>query len=67
MQPESSFNTDGRFPTFDLMQPYGGIANRSEAWLAPQPGGSGAGEQRYFIHVFRPMWTMKFLSTNPVY
>jgi hypothetical protein len=41
IQPESSFNTDGRFPTFNLMQPYGGLANRSEAWLAPQPAGSG--------------------------
>ena len=42
----SSFNTDGSLPTFDLLQPYGGLANRSQAWLAPQPGGSvfwGAG------------------------
>ena len=39
MQPESSFNTDGRFPTYDLMRAYGGL-DPSQAWLAPQPGGS---------------------------
>lgn len=37
---DSSFNTDARFPTCDLMQPYCGLANASQAWLAPQPGGS---------------------------
>ena len=36
---DSSFNTDARFPTYDLMQPYGGLP-QSQAWLAPQPGGS---------------------------
>ena len=37
---DSSFNTDGALPTCDLMQPYCGLANASQAWLAPQPGGS---------------------------
>ena len=37
---DSSFNTDARFPACDLMQPYCGQANRSQAWLAPQPGGA---------------------------
>jgi hypothetical protein len=37
--PASSFNTDGRFPAFDLMRPFGGLAP-AQAWLAPQPGGS---------------------------
>jgi hypothetical protein len=36
---ESSFNTDGRFPAFDLMRPFGGL-DPAQAWLAPQPGGS---------------------------
>ena len=73
LQPESSFNTDGRYPAYDMMkvrgtaalaqssganctgtteideitapssptgaQPYGGL-DVSQAWLAPQPGGS---------------------------
>ena len=39
LQGESSFNTDAKFPPFDLMQPYGGLA-KEEAWLAPQPGGA---------------------------
>ncbi len=37
---DSSFNTDGSLPTYDLLQPYGGFSNRSLAWLAPQPGGA---------------------------
>ena len=37
--PASSFNTDGRFPAFDMMKPYGGLPEE-QAWLAPQPGGS---------------------------
>ncbi len=60
MQPESSFNTDGRYPTFDLMQPYGGLANRSEAWLAPQPGGSGT------VHTFAPRDERFFHSKSAV-
>jgi hypothetical protein len=39
IQPESSFNTDARFPSFDMMQPSGGLPPE-QAWLAPQPGGS---------------------------
>ena len=39
IQPESSFNTDARFPSFDMMQPAGGLP-AEQAWLAPQPGGS---------------------------
>ena len=39
LQPDSSFNTDGRYPTFDMMKPYGGLTP-DQAWLAPQPGGS---------------------------
>jgi hypothetical protein len=38
-QPESSFNSDGKLPPFDLTRPYGGLP-REQAWLAPQPGGS---------------------------
>jgi hypothetical protein len=37
--PDSSFNTDGRYPAFDMMQPNGGLPP-ALAWLAPQPGGS---------------------------
>lgn len=37
---DSSFNTDGSLPACDLMQPHCGLANASQAWLAPQPGGS---------------------------
>eukprot|EP00041_Stephanoeca_diplocostata_P015178 m.288066 g.288066 ORF g.288066 m.288066 type:complete len:506 (-) comp19954_c0_seq4:193-1710(-) len=39
MQAESSFNTDGTFPPYNLTEPYGGIG-KDNAWLAPQPGGS---------------------------
>ncbi len=35
----SSFNTDGRFPAYDLMKEYGGLP-KEKAWLAPQPGGA---------------------------
>lgn len=35
----SSFNTDAKFPTYDLMKAYGGLPEE-QAWLAPQPGGS---------------------------
>ena len=37
-QDESSFNTDGKRPAYDLMKPQGGLGD--DAWLAPQPGGS---------------------------
>ena len=37
---DSSFNTDGRKPACDLMQPYCGFADKAQAWLAPQPGGA---------------------------
>ena len=37
-QDESSFNTDGKLPAYDLMKPQGGLGD--QAWLAPQPGGS---------------------------
>ena len=36
----SSFNTDGRYPSFDLVKPFGGLSNISQAWLSPQPGGA---------------------------
>lgn len=36
---DSSFNTDGSRPAFDLLKPYGGLSE-ADAWLAPQPGGS---------------------------
>eukprot|EP01006_Ploeotia_vitrea_P032488 TRINITY_DN64691_c0_g2_i1.p1 TRINITY_DN64691_c0_g2~~TRINITY_DN64691_c0_g2_i1.p1 ORF type:complete len:539 (-),score=42.77 TRINITY_DN64691_c0_g2_i1:87-1595(-) len=39
MQRESSFNTDGKFPPYDLLKPNGGLSPE-EAWMAPQPGGS---------------------------
>jgi hypothetical protein len=39
IQEQSSFNTDGTRPPFDLMKQYGGIGVE-KAWLAPQPGGS---------------------------
>jgi len=39
LQEESSFNTDGKYPTYDLLLPYGGL-EPSQAWLSPQPGGS---------------------------
>ena len=34
---DSSFNTDGRFGSFDLIQPDGGLGD--DAWMQPQPGG----------------------------
>jgi len=39
IQSDSSFNTDGKYGTYDLMQQYGGLG-ANNAWLAPQPGGS---------------------------
>ena len=37
--PDSSFNTDGSRPAYDMLKLYGGLSEE-EAWLAPQPGGS---------------------------
>jgi hypothetical protein len=48
IDPTSSFNTDARFPAYDLMQPYGGIGatttrllhslfTRRLAWLPKMP------------------------------
>lgn len=36
---DSSFNTDGQYPPFDMLKPSGGLPT-NQAWLAPQPGGS---------------------------
>lgn len=47
MQDESSFNTDGSRPVFDLLKPYGGLSVE-DAWLAPQPGGSASWGLGYY-------------------
>lgn len=39
IQQESAFNTDAKYGVYDLMLQYGGLG-KSNAWLAPQPGGS---------------------------
>ena len=38
-QGESSFNTNGSQPAYDLLKAFGGLPP-SDAWMAPQPGGA---------------------------
>jgi hypothetical protein len=47
MQEESSFNTDGAKPSYDLLKPFGGLPVE-DAWLAPQPGGSASWGLGYY-------------------
>ena len=48
IQAESSFNTDGSRPPYNLTAAYGGIADHSQAWLAPQPGGAAFWSDGYY-------------------
>ena len=40
IQSESSFNTNASRPPCNLTAPNCGLADASQSWLAPQPGGS---------------------------
>ena len=44
---DSSFNTDGSRPPYDVVKPNGGIS-REKAWLQPQPGGAAAWTWGYY-------------------
>lgn len=62
----SSFNTDGRYPAYDLMQQYGGIGI-DNAWLAPQPGGAvfwGVGYYPAGVKGVGPPGTMFVMSAE---
>ena len=48
IQAESSFNTDGSRPPYNLTAAHGGIADTSQAWLAPQPGGAAFWSAGYY-------------------
>jgi hypothetical protein len=66
MQPESSFNTNGSLPTFDMMKPFGGLPP-TQAWLAPQPGGSVFWSLGYYpagVRGVGPPGAMFVLSTE---
>lgn len=66
IQEESSFNTDGKYPTYDLLQPYGGLSP-DQAWLAPQPGGSVFWSLGYYpagVKGVGPPGTMFVMSTE---
>ena len=46
-QPESSFNTNGSAPPYDLMKRLGGLTEE-DAWLAPNPGGAASWGLGYY-------------------
>ena len=46
-QPESSFNTNGSAPPYDLMKRFGGLTEE-DAWLAPNPGGAASWGLGYY-------------------
>eukprot|EP01084_Bolivina_argentea_P276042 470897_1 len=63
----SSFNTDAKYPPFDLVKPYGGLTNISEAWISPQPGGAAAWTWGYYpagVKGIGPPAAMFILSTD---
>ena len=66
IQEQSSFNTDGSRPTFDMMKPLGGLSE-DQAWLAPQPGGSAFWSVGYYpagVKGVGPPGAMFVLSTE---
>ena len=46
-QPESSFNTNGSAPPYNLMKRFGGLTE-DDAWLAPNPGGAASWGLGYY-------------------
>lgn len=66
IQKESSFNTDGSRPSYDLMKGFGGLS-KAEAWLAPQPGGAVFWSLGYYpagVRGVGPPGAMFVLSTE---
>ncbi|KAJ3433809.1 hypothetical protein M0812_22778 [Anaeramoeba flamelloides] len=63
---DSSFNTDGKYPSFDTVKPNGGLPKAS-AWMAPQPGSAAAWDWGYYpagVEGLSPPGILFVLSTE---